>query len=172
MLKVEPTFKLDRTFHGPYRVHDVTPTCASMQPINSPNEETIFVSLQRLSRCHGTMLENAKPWLGHGKNRRRRQVRPRPQFNGEAEEKSDGCNENVSTELSTQQEPVTMTRRGRVIRKPRHFQVGYGSCPDESASQQGGSCKERDPMKKSREPLAEKECEHEATETEELDIDL
>ena len=32
MLKVEPTFKLDRTFRGPYRVHDVTPTCASIQP--------------------------------------------------------------------------------------------------------------------------------------------
>ena len=117
------------------------------------------------------MLETAEPFLGHGKNRRHHQVRPRPEFNGEAKEKSDGCNENVSTESSTQQEPVTMTRRGGVIRKPRRFRVGYGSCPDGSASQQGGSCKERDPTKKSREQLAKKECEHEATQTEELERD-
>ena len=63
MLKVETTFKLDRTFHGPYRIHNVTSTCASIQPINSPNEETIFVSLQYLSCCHGSMLGNIKPWL-------------------------------------------------------------------------------------------------------------
>ena len=77
MLKVEPTFKLDRTFCGLYRVHNVTSTCAGIQPINSPNEETIFVSLQCLSRYHASMLENIKPWLGHGKKRRHHRVQPR-----------------------------------------------------------------------------------------------
>ena len=46
MLKVDAKFKLDRSFHGPYRVHNVTSTCACIQPINSPDKEKIFVSLQ------------------------------------------------------------------------------------------------------------------------------
>ena len=83
ILKVELIFKLDRTYHGPYsyKVHNVTLTCASIQLINSPNKETIFVSLQCLSYCHGSMLENIKPWLGHGKKRRCCQVRPRADTN-------------------------------------------------------------------------------------------
>ena len=77
MLKVEPTFKLDRTFCEPYTVHNVTSMCAGIQPINSPNEETIFVLLQHLSCYHASMLENIKQWLGHGKKRRHHQVQPR-----------------------------------------------------------------------------------------------
>ena len=121
MLKVEPTFKLDRTFRGPYRVHNVTSTCAGIQPINSPNEETIFVSLQRLSRCHASMLENIKPWLGHGKKRRRRRVRPR-----------EDANEPVTVPRTDTNESAT--RSGRVVRKPLRYRVGYSSCPDRTAS--------------------------------------
>ena len=43
MLKVEPRFKLDRTFRGPYRVTGVTSTCATIVPINTPNGEVIIV---------------------------------------------------------------------------------------------------------------------------------
>ena len=75
MLKVDPKFKLDHSFQEPYQVHSVTGTCASIQPVNCPDKETIFVSLQRLSRCHTAHMEDAKPWLGHGKGRKRRQVR-------------------------------------------------------------------------------------------------
>ena len=46
MLKVDAKFKLDHSFRGPYRVHKVTPTCACIQPINSPDKEKIFVYLQ------------------------------------------------------------------------------------------------------------------------------
>ena len=81
MLKVEPTFKLGRTFRGPYRVHNVMSTCAGIQPINSPNKEAIFVSMQCLSRCHALMIENIKPWLGHGKKRRHGRVQPRADAN-------------------------------------------------------------------------------------------
>ena len=45
-LKVDPMFKLDRTFRGPYRVHGVTSTSARIQPINNPNADVICVSLQ------------------------------------------------------------------------------------------------------------------------------
>ena len=51
MLKVEPRFKLDRTFRGPYRVYTVTATCAHIRPVNKPEDDLITVSLQRLSRC-------------------------------------------------------------------------------------------------------------------------
>ena len=124
MLRVEPTFKLDRTFRGPYRVHNVTSTCAGIQPINSRNEETIFVSLQRLSRCHASMLENIKPWLGQGKKRRRRRVRPRAD-----------ANDPVTVPRTDTDESTT--RSGRVVRKPLRYRVGYSSCPGRTASQQG-----------------------------------
>ena len=140
MLKVEPAFKLDRTFQGPYRVHDVTPTCASIQPINSPNEETIFVSLQRLSRCHRTMLENTKPWLGHGKSRRRRKVRPRKDHSNPGIDESHSCEDEVATDQET------VTRRGRAVRKPIRYRVSSISCSNGSAPHRGGSCKERDPQ--------------------------
>ena len=37
MLKVDAKFKLDRSYRGPYRVHNVTSTCACIQLINSPD---------------------------------------------------------------------------------------------------------------------------------------
>ena len=75
MLKVEPRFKLDRTFRGPYRVTGVTSTCATIVPINSPDGEVINVSLQRLSRCKGEHLGAVSPWMGHGRTHKRRQLR-------------------------------------------------------------------------------------------------
>ena len=39
MLKVEPRFKMDRPFCGPYRVHRVTSTCAHIKLINHPDGE-------------------------------------------------------------------------------------------------------------------------------------
>ena len=75
ILKVDPKLKLHRSFQGPYRVHSVTATSASIQPVNCPDKETIFVSLQRLSRYHTADMEDAKPLLGHGKGRKRCQVR-------------------------------------------------------------------------------------------------
>ena len=65
MLKVEPRFKLDHPFRGPYRVHRVTSTCAHIKLINQPDGELITVSLQRLSRCWNQDIRNIAPWIGH-----------------------------------------------------------------------------------------------------------
>ena len=46
MLRVEPCFKLDWPFRGPYRVHTVTSTFAHIKLINQPDAELITVSLQ------------------------------------------------------------------------------------------------------------------------------
>ena len=61
MLKVEPRFKLDRTYRGSYHVQGVTSTCATIVPINTPDGEVINVSLQRLLRCRGEHLSTVYP---------------------------------------------------------------------------------------------------------------
>ena len=48
MLKVDPKFKLNKDFHGPYQVHGETSTNARTQPNNKPDAEVICVSLQCL----------------------------------------------------------------------------------------------------------------------------
>ena len=63
MLKLDPKFKLDRNFRGPYRVHGVTSTTARIQLINNPDAEVVCVSLQHLSRCTGLNLDLVKPCM-------------------------------------------------------------------------------------------------------------
>jgi len=56
-------------------VTGVTSTCATIVPINMPDGEMINASLQRLSRCKGEHLSTVKPWMGHGRMHKRRQLR-------------------------------------------------------------------------------------------------
>ena len=69
MLKVETRFKLDRAFRGPYRVQSTTQTNinAIVRPVSDPTVEEVYVSLQRLSKCHNGHLD-VTPWMhmGHG----------------------------------------------------------------------------------------------------------
>ena len=116
MLKVDAKFKLDRSFRGPYRTHKVTLTCACIQPINSPDKEKIFVSLQRLSRCNSVALGDVKPWLGHGQTRKRRQVRARPESTEEESLGRSNSKSNDTTSSDGHVDPVT--RSGRRVRKP------------------------------------------------------
>ena len=60
MLKVEPRFKLDRPYRGPYRVTGVTPTNVFVRPINDPAGEILDVSIQRVSKC-SERLSSAVP---------------------------------------------------------------------------------------------------------------
>ena len=54
MLKVEPRFKLDLGFKGPFWVNEVTPINGTTQMMNDPRPESIVVSLHRLSLCNGS----------------------------------------------------------------------------------------------------------------------
>ena len=65
------------------------------------------MSLQRFSRCSSVTLENVKPWLGHGKTKKRLQVRARPKST--EEEDHDGSNPSA-TNSDHHANPVT--RRG------------------------------------------------------------
>lgn len=133
MLKVEPRFKLDRTFRGPYRVYTVTATCAQIRPIHKPDDDLITVSLQRLSRCRSEQLSEVKPWMGHGKTRKRRQLRRNRQDDVSVQVSED------ATDSTT--EDTKVTRQGRKVKKPRRYCLLMESCPQVSASQEGGSCK-------------------------------
>ena len=74
MLRVEPKFKLDRIYRGPYRVTGVTPTNVLIRPMNDPNGEILDVSIQRVSMCK-EQLSTSSPWMGHGCGRRRQQIK-------------------------------------------------------------------------------------------------
>ena len=77
MMKVEPRFKLDRSYKGPYRVTEVTATNGIVKPMNGPDKDTMIVPIQRLSKCHQPFPEDAIPWTGHSKSRRCRVIRGR-----------------------------------------------------------------------------------------------
>jgi len=110
MLKVEPRFKLDRPYKGPYRVKEVTPTNVFIQQINNPIGEVLDVSIQRVSKCSKN-LETAIPWLGHsGKSRRRRQVR-----------KTRAPREAANTRLESSSRHGQSTRCGRQIHPPPRY---------------------------------------------------
>ena len=134
MLKVDPKFKLDRAFRGPYRVHQVTSTCACIQPVNRPDQEKIFVSLQRLSCCErGASLDEVQPWLGHGYTRKRRQVRTRKVM--QSTEATHTISFDEGTVAVKDDQGIT-TRKGRRVVKPARYR-DPSSFPEGSASQQG-----------------------------------
>ena len=72
MLKVEPRFKLDRSFKGPFVVQSFTATNVVIQLQGDNTAEKINVSRQRLSLCSPEIGEST-PWVDHtGKLRKRR----------------------------------------------------------------------------------------------------
>ena len=117
---------------------EFTVSVQALKPVNSPDKEKILVSLQRLSRCNSVELGNAKPWLGHGKARKQCQIRKRLE-SADAQENHDELSNNATQEDNNGE---TATRQGRRVRKPTRYRVYHCSCPEGSASQQGGSCKE------------------------------
>ena len=108
MLKVEPRFRLDRSYKGPYRVVSVTATNVFIHPLNNP-EDQITVSLQRVSKCDNS-LANVMPWMGHSKSRRRRQIKRTP-VNADQRQSN-----NDSPPPQTQ-----VTRSGRNINRPARY---------------------------------------------------
>ena len=115
MLRVEPKFKLDRTYRGPYRVTGVTPTNVLIRPMNDPNGEILDVSIQRVSKCK-EQLSTSTPWMGHGRGRRRRQIKKAVVIQP-VDNTSIASNEN--SVVNTPEE--TRTRSGRRVRQPSRF---------------------------------------------------
>ena len=54
-MKTQPKFKLDCTFHGPFRVYKVTDTNVKVKPVTTPDAESRTLSLQQVSKCKGNL---------------------------------------------------------------------------------------------------------------------
>ncbi len=68
--------KLALPHHGPYRVLDLTPNCATVRPVDHPEAEPIRVNLDRLSRCPDVLPDVT--WLGpHTRRTRKKKSRRR-----------------------------------------------------------------------------------------------
>ena len=119
MLKVQPRFKLDRPYKGPFQVQSLTSTNAVIKLVNDTNAEPWNVSRQRLSKCHPGM-ESVKPWVGHSKRLRRRRVLKRT-YKGKDHSQQyrlPAVDENQQTPHQEKK-----TRSGRVIKTPLRFQT-------------------------------------------------
>ena len=67
-------WKFSRPFHGPYRILELTPTNASVRLVDRPQDQPIFVSLDRIRRCP-TELSEGETWSGKtGRRRNRRKT--------------------------------------------------------------------------------------------------
>ena len=63
-------WKFARAFYSPYRIITVTPTNAEVRLVDKPDDDTIFVALDRLRSCPGELKDIS--WTGHSQKRARR----------------------------------------------------------------------------------------------------
>ena len=64
-------WKFSRPFHGPFRILELTATNASVQPVEKPQEQPTFVSLDKLRHCPKE-VSDSESWFGHRKKKSRR----------------------------------------------------------------------------------------------------
>ena len=112
LVKAQPKFKLDRLFHRPFQVYEVSGTNVKIKPVSNPEVELRTVSLQ-VSKCKGNFPVN-QSWLGHSitRPRKRRAIRkrnPRHPINKQT---------NSSNQLIS---PGYKTQHGRTVNPPRRF---------------------------------------------------
>ena len=69
-------WKLARPFYGPYRVMATTPTNLEVKPVDKPEAEAIFVSLDRIRPCYPELPDVS--WCG---NTKRKQSKRKPKAN-------------------------------------------------------------------------------------------
>ena len=147
MLKVQPKYKLDRRYKGPFVIKSLTDTNAVIQSRGDPDSEELNISRQRLSKCGGAM-SNATPWLGQSGKLRKRRVVKKPTLPDED-----------ATLLDSSSPPkAVITRHGRQVRRPARFTPN--DTPEGLSLKGGGSCGakrvESRELRESREPPAKK----------------
>lgn len=76
------TWKLSRPFHGPYRVLNVTDTNVEARLVDRPEDDSIFVHINRVRRCHPQQGDAV--WKGPRDKRSHRRRKPKdlPQIDG------------------------------------------------------------------------------------------
>ena len=73
MLSVQPKFKLDRRFKGPFVIEPLTATNAIIRVKGDSHSELWNVSGQRLSKCSESLAVH-EPWLGQSSKLRKCRV--------------------------------------------------------------------------------------------------
>ena len=68
-------WKLARPFYGPYRVLSTTPTNVEVKPVDKPDADSIFVSLDRVRPCYPELPDVS--WCGTAKQRQKRKTATR-----------------------------------------------------------------------------------------------
>ena len=70
------SWKFARPFFGPYRILSVTPTNVEVRLVDKPEEDPIFVSLDRVRPCYGELPDVS--WSGHSRRKRKKGDDPLP----------------------------------------------------------------------------------------------
>jgi len=136
MLKVEPRFRLDRTYKGLFKIKSLTSTNAVIALKDNDNVDAMNVSRQRLSKCRPEMLQ-ATPWVGHsGRLNKRKQVKRKQQRI--TQEKPVVSLPEAMSDLSDSTQ-LTTTRSGRRVKPLARFQMILR--PRGSVRKEGGSCR-------------------------------
>ena len=129
MLKVQPKFKLDRHYKGPFIIKALTDTNAVIQIKTDVNAEELNVLRQSLSKCGGAM-SNAKPWIRQSGKLKKRQVVRKPVL----------PDDEALQEDSPVPAPTVTTKCGRKVRRPARFSLITCDNPEGLSSKGGGSC--------------------------------
>ena len=169
MLKVEPRFKLDRNYKGPYRVTEVTATNGIVKPIlcypslekliiimnaHAPDQETMIVPLQRLSKCHQPFPQNVTPWTGHGKSRKRRVIRGRIHRNRKSSPSDNKTSQgNCGSASSETSDTTKKTKCGRKVTVPQRYRMNSIAAPEVQLGEEGEVVKEDHVERDSREQV-------------------
>ena len=114
-VKTQPKFKPDHTFHGPFRVYEVTDTNVKVKPVTNQDAESRTLPLQQVSKCKGSFATN-QSWLAIGHNitksikwRKVRKQNPR----------NSSCNANPDLEQTVSTGYRTQYRR--TVHPPKRF---------------------------------------------------
>ena len=116
-VKVQPKFKLDRNYHGPYRVYEATDTNVKVKPVSSPDAESRTISLQQVSKCKGNFSAD-QFWCGHNITNPRKQRKVRKKQNTRSRANGQPAREQPDVASQTTL-PVYRTRYGRAVKPPK-----------------------------------------------------
>ena len=86
-------WKFARPFHGPYRILELTPANASVRLVDRPQDQPIFVSLDRIRRCPEEIPDD-ETWSGKRRRRHKRAktaAQPGLSWTPALEETTDSC---------------------------------------------------------------------------------
>ena len=129
MLSVQPKFKLDRRFKGPFVIESLTATNAIIRVKGDSHSEPWNVSRQRLSKCSESLAVH-EPWIGQsGKLRKHRVVKKKLPVKEVLEEQEPGT-------------VTSITRRGCTVKRPARFMTISYDSRGRLPSKEGGSCKD------------------------------